>query len=151
MNPQPTTMPKPAELKEQWFIVNADGLRVGRLAARIAKLLRGKADPSFAPHVDPKIHVIITNADKVVFTGNKLNQKHYYHHSGWRTGIKSISAQKLLDEKPEEILRKAIHGMVPKTKLGRKLDKHVRIYRSGEYDGQHDAQKPQTLKINTRT
>ncbi len=151
MKAQTSTLPKPADIKEKWYIVDAEGLVVGRLASRVAKLIRGKLNPDFAPHLDPKIHVIITNADKVVFTGQKLKKKMYYHHSGWRTGIKSASAQQLLEKKPEEILRQAIHGMLPKNRLGRKLEKHIRIYRSGAYKEQHVAQQPETLTIHTRT
>lgn len=150
MKAQATTQKSSAELQEKWYLVDADGLVVGRLAARVAKLLRGKTTPEYSPHVDPKIHVVITNADKIVFTGAKWSDKVYYHHSGWRTGIKSITAEKLLAKKPEDILTKAIHGMLPKNRLGRKLDKHLRIYRSGEYNGQHDAQKPEPLTIRTR-
>lgn len=150
MKAQSCTLRNPAEIEEKWYIVNAEGAVLGRLATRVAKLLRGKLDPAYAPHQDPKIHVVITNADKVLLTGNKLKDKIYYHHSGWRTGIKSISAEHLLEKKPEEVLRKAIHGMLPKTKLGRKMQKHLRIYASGQYDGQHDAQKPETLEIKTR-
>lgn len=150
MKAQTSTLPKPHEIQEKWYIVDAEGLVVGRLASRVAKLLRGKMNPDFSQHLDPKIHVIITNADKVVFTGSKLSNKIYYHHSGWRTGIKSITAEDLLEKKPEDILRKAIHGMLPKNRLGRKLEKHLRIYKSGEYDNQHQAQQPEELKIETR-
>lgn len=145
-----STVPKPRDIKEKWYIVDAEGLVVGRAASRVAKLLRGKLDPGFSPHQDPKIHVIITNADKVVFTGNKLEQKTYYHHSGWRTGIKSATARQLLEKKPEEILRKAIHGMLPKNSLGRKIERHIRIYRAGQYNDQHKAQQPEPLHIETR-
>jgi large subunit ribosomal protein L13 len=150
MKAQATTQKNSEQLQEKWYLVDAAGLVVGRLATRVAQLLRGKTTPDYSPHLDPKVHVVITNADKVVFTGAKWADKTYYHHSGWRTGIKSITAEKLLDKKPEDILAKAIHGMLPKNRLGRKLNKHLRIYRSGEYNGQHDAQKPEPLTIRTR-
>jgi large subunit ribosomal protein L13 len=151
MKAQTSTLLKPSEIKEKWYLVDAENQVVGRLSARVASLLRGKLTPAYAPHMDPKIHVVIINADKIIFTGKKLDDKIYYHHSGWRTGIKSITAGKLLATKPEEILRKAVHGMLPKGALGRKLDKHLRLFRSGEYKGQHDAQQPETLEIQTRT
>ncbi|MCC5877695.1 MAG: 50S ribosomal protein L13 [Candidatus Sumerlaeia bacterium] len=146
-----STLRRDHEIPEKWYHIDASGLVVGRLATRVASLLRGKHLPDYSPHLDHKIHVVITNADKVVFTGKKLTDKVYYHHSGWRTGIKSITAGKLMEKKPEEILTKAIHGMLPKNRLGRKLETHVRIYRSGDYNGQHAAQKPEDLVIKTRT
>ncbi len=146
-----STLPQSADYQEKWYVVDAENAVVGRLAARVAKLIRGKTLPTYTPHLDPKVHVIIKNADKVVFTGKKLSDKVYYHHSGWRTGVKSITAEKLLEKKPEDVLRKAIHGMLPKNRLGRKLEKHVRIYKSGEYTGQHDAQQPEVLAIDTKT
>lgn len=145
-----STLRRDEEIKEKWYIVDAEGLVVGRVATRVAALLRGKLLVDYSPHLDHKIHVVITNADKIVFTGAKLTDKVYYHHTGWRTGIKSTTPQKLLQTKPEEILRKAIHGMLPKNRLGAKLDRHLRIYRSGAYNGQHEAQQPETLVIKTR-
>ncbi len=150
MKTHATVQKRRTDIPEKWYLVDAEGLVVGRLAARVAKLLRGKTTPEYSPHLDPRVHVIITNADKIVFTGTKWKDKQYIHHSGWRTGIKSITAEKLLDKKPEDILTNAIHGMLPKNRLGRKLNKHLRIYRSGEYNGQHDAQKPESLTIRTR-
>lgn len=150
MKAQSCTLKGPDEIQEKWYIVDAEGCVVGRLAARIAKILRGKTLPHYAPHQNPKVHIIVTNADKIVFTGAKLTDKVYYHHSTYRTGVKSITAGKLLAEKPEEIIRKAVHGMLPKNALGRQLERHLRIYSSGEYTGQHDAQQPEPLKIVTR-
>jgi len=151
MKAQSTTLEKPADIQEKWYIVDAEGQVVGRLAARIAKLVRGKLTPTFATHQDPKIHVIVTNADKVVFTGAKLQNKKYYWHSGYRTGVKERTAAEMMDKKPEEVLRKAIHGMLPKNKLGYKMQKHLRLYKSGDYTDQHAAQKPEPLTIVTRT
>jgi large subunit ribosomal protein L13 len=150
MRAQDSTLIEPQDIKEKWYIVDADGLIVGRLASRVAKVIRGKNLPQYAPHLDFKVHVIITNADKVVFTGKKLTDKVYRHHTRYRTGLKEIQAGHLLSSKPEEVLRKAIHGMLPKNRLGAKLDKHVKIFRSGEYTGQHQAQQPETLVIKTR-
>ncbi len=148
MKAQSTTMPNTVEKAETWYHVDAEGLVVGRLAARLAKLIRGKMEPDFAPHANPKIHVVITNAEKVVFTGNKLRDKIYYHHSGWRTGIKAKAAGKMLAEKPEEVLRKAIYGMLPKNRLGSVLNRNIRIYAGAEHP--HESQNPQTLQIQTR-
>lgn len=150
MKAQSCTLRKPDEIQEKWYLVNAEGCVVGRLASRIASVLRGKKEPAFAPHQNPRIHVIVTNAEKILFTADKLKTKTYYHHSMWRTGVKSISAEHLLQEKPEEVLRLAIHGMLPSGPLGSRLRKNLRIYRSGEYQGQHDAQQPETLVIKTR-
>ncbi|CAN5221691.1 50S ribosomal protein L13 [soil metagenome] len=151
MRAQDSTLRRDHELKEKWYHVDAEGLIVGRVATRIASLLRGKYQPDYSPHLDHKIHVIITNADKIVLTADKMKTKIYYHHTRYRTGIKSITPEKLMESKPEEILRRAIHGMLPKNRLGRALDRHVRIYRSGAYTGQHTAQQPETLVIKTRT
>ena len=151
MKAQSCTLRKPDDIQEKWYVVNAEGCVVGRLATRIASILRGKKEPAFATHQNPKIHVIVINAEKILFTADKLKTKMYYHHSGWRTGIKAISAEHLLAEKPEEVLRKAIHGMLPSGPLGSCFRKNLRLFRSGEYNGQHDAQKPEVLVLKTRT
>lgn len=150
MKAQKSTLRQPDEFPEKWYLVDADGLVVGRLAARVAKLLKGKLLPHYSPHLDPRIHVIVTNADKIVFTGKKLRDKEYIHHTRYRTGIKSVTAGKVLQENPERILRDAIQGMLPKNRLGKQLNRHVRIYRSGEYKDQHAAQQPEALVIKTR-
>lgn len=152
MRAQKSTLRGDAELKEKWYILDAEGQVVGRFASRVAKLVRGKLQPDYTPHQDPKIHVIITNAEKIVFTADKMKTKQYFHHSGWRTGIKVTTPEKLIkDDKPERILEKAIHGMLPKGALGRQLNRHVRIFKSGDYTGQHDAQTPEKLEVSTRT
>jgi large subunit ribosomal protein L13 len=145
-----TTWPTVEEQKEKWYIVDASGLVLGRLASRIASLLRGKRLARFSPHIHPNIHVIITNADKVVLTGNKLVDKIYYHHTRHRTGIKAESARHLLERKPEELIRRAVHGMCQKGPLGRQIEKHLRIYNTGEYTDQHKAQQPEPLVVKTR-
>jgi len=148
MKAQSSTLPNVNEIAEKWYHVDAEGLIVGRLATRVASLVRGKLEPGYAPHLDHRIHVVITNADKVVFTGNKLQDKVYYHHSGWRTGIKSITADKLMQKDAPQVLEKAIYGMLPKNRLGRKLNKHVHIYAGAEHP--HEAQQPTKLEIKTR-
>lgn len=148
MKAQASTLPNVNTMEEKWYLVDAEGQVVGRLAARIAKLVRGKLTPTFAPHLNPKIHVVVVNADKAVFTGQKMKQKVYYSHSGWRTGINEITAEKLFEKCPEDIMRKAIHGMLPKNRLGRVLNKNIRIYAGAEHP--HDAQCPEKIEIKTR-
>lgn len=148
MKLQSSTIPAVESAPEKWYLIDADGLVVGRLASRVASIVRGKRTAEYTPHLNPRIHVVIVNADKVVFTGNKLRDKTYYHHSGWRTGIKSTTAGKLLAAKPEEVLRKAIHGMLPKNRLGSVLNKNIRIYAGPDHE-QH-AQTPEKLEITTR-
>ncbi|MDK2971641.1 MAG: large subunit ribosomal protein [Candidatus Sumerlaeota bacterium] len=148
MRAQTTTLPKIDQTPEKWYLVDAEGQIVGRVAARVASLVRGKLSPSYTPHLNLKIHVVIINADKAIFTGNKMQQKSYYHHSGWRTGLKSITAEKLFIKDPADVLRKAIHGMLPKNTLGRSLNKNIRIYAGTEHP--HQAQQPEVLAIKTR-
>jgi len=148
MKAQSTTLPAVASTQEVWYEVDAAGQIVGRVAARIAQLVRGKLNPDFTPHLNPKIHVVVLNADKVVFTGKKLRDKLYRHHTGWMTGLKSVSAGKLLQTKPEEVLRHAIHGMLPKNRLGSVLNKNIRIYAGAEHP--HQAQNPKPLAVKTR-
>lgn len=149
MKSQRTTLLNPIDVQEVWFHVDAEGQIVGRLSARIAQLVRGKLNTTFASNMNPKIHVVITNADKVVFTGRKWGNKTYYRHSGWRTGIKATTANQMLEKNPTDILRKAIYGMLPKGPLGSVLNKNVKIYAGAEHP--HEAQNPQPLPISTRT
>lgn len=150
MNARATTIARPAELTEKWYIVDASGQVLGRIAARIASILRGKKLANYTPHVDHKIHVIVTNADKVVLTADKMKTKLYRHHSGWMTGLKVETAEHLMDRRPTEVLTRAVQGMLPKGALGRQLNRHLRVYAEGEYKGQHDAQKPEAVVLKTR-
>jgi len=138
-------MAKNGEVEQKWFVVDADGLVLGRLASRVASIVRGKTKPIFTPHVDTGDNVIILNADKVRLSGRKLDAKKYYRHSGYPGGIKEITARKLLEKKPEEVLRHAIWGMLPHNKLGRRLLKKVKIYTGEEHP--HAAQKPEPLEF----
>lgn len=140
-----TYMAKNGEVEQKWFVVDADGLVLGRLASRVASIVRGKTKPIFTPHVDTGDNVIILNADKVRLSGRKLDAKKYYRHSGYPGGIKEITARKLLEKKPEEVLRHAIWGMLPHNKLGRRLLKKVKIYTGEEHP--HAAQKPEPLEF----
>ena len=131
---------KPADIKRDWVVVDAEGQVLGRLATMIAMRLRGKHKPTFTPHMDTGDFVIVVNADKVKLTGNKLAQKNYHHYSGYMGGMKSISAEKLLQKRPEDILRFAVRGMLPKTRLGRSQLKKLKIYATPDHP--HEAQQP---------
>ncbi len=148
MIPQRSTVPNVNEINEKWYVVDAKGLIVGRLAARVAKLVRGKMLPDYTPHLNPKIHVVILNAEQAIFSGNKAQDKRYYRHSRFRTGLKETSPEKLLETNPTEILRKAIYGMLPKNRLGAVLNKNVRIYAGSEHP--HEAQQPEAVEVKTR-
>ncbi len=140
---------KPAEVEKKWHIIDAEGLVVGRVATIIANLLRGKHKPSFTPHVDCGDHVIVINADKVRFTGNKLQDKRYYKHTGYAGGIKETSPAKVLEGRfPERVLEKAVERMVPRGPLGRQQMKALHLYAGTEHP--HDGQQPETLDIAAR-
>ncbi|OON90329.1 MAG: 50S ribosomal protein L13 [Epulopiscium sp. Nele67-Bin001] len=140
-----TFMANAQNVEKQWYIVDAQGQTVGRLASQVASVLRGKHKPTYTPHVDCGDHVIIINADKVVFTGKKLDQKLYRRHSGYVGGLKETKARDVLNNHPERILMHAIKGMLPKNSLGRKLLTNVRIYAGTDHN--HEAQQPQELKF----
>ena len=134
-----------ATVEKKWVLIDADGLVVGRVASIIANILRGKHKPSFTPHVDCGDNVIVINADKIRFTGNKLADKVYYKHTGYAGGIKEVTAQKVLEGRfPERVLEKAVERMLPKeSPLARKQMTHLRIYNAGEHP--HEAQNPETI------
>lgn len=140
-----TYMAKPADVERKWYLVDAEGMTLGRLASQVAPILRGKHKPTFTPHVDTGDHVIIINADKVVLTGKKLDQKFYYHHSGYPGGLKETPYRQLMARKPEFAVKLAITGMLPKNSLGRKMAKKLRIYAGSEHEQQ--AQKPEVLAL----
>ena len=140
---------KPAEVDKKWHLIDADGLVVGRLAVIIANHLRGKHKPSFTPHVDCGDHVVVINADKVKFTGNKLQDKRYYKHTGYAGGIKETSPAKVLGGRfPERVLEKAVERMVPRGPLGRQQMKALHLYAGTEHP--HDGQKPEVLDVAAR-
>jgi large subunit ribosomal protein L13 len=137
---------KPAEVEKKWHLIDAEGLVVGRLATIVAKLLRGKHKASFTPHVDCGDHVVIINADKVKFTGNKTQQKTYYKHTGYPGGIKGVTAEKVLDGRfPERVLEKAVERMIPRGPLGRQQMKALHLYNGTEHP--HEGQKPEVLDV----
>ena len=137
---------KPAEVEKNWYVIDAEGLVVGRLAAIIANHLRGKHKPSYTPHVDCGDHVIVLNADKVKFTGRKMGNKKYYKHTGYAGGIKETTPEKILEGKfPERVLEKAVERMVPRGPLGRQQMKALHLYAGTEHP--HEGQKPETLDV----
>jgi len=140
-----TISAKEIDIKEKWVIVDANGAILGRLASNVASRLRGKNNPLFTPHVDTGESVIVINAEKIALTGNKLGQKRYYRHSGYTGGLKEISAKKLLETKPEDIIRFAVKGMLPKNKLGAKLYKKLKVYAGEKHP--HEAQKPEAVQL----
>ena len=136
----------PAEVEKKWVMIDAEGLVVGRVATIIASILRGKHKPSFTPHVDCGDNVIVINADKVVFTGKKLNDKVYYKHTGYAGGIKETTPAKILEGRfPERVLEKAVERMIPRGPLGRKQMKNLRVYAGTEHP--HDAQQAEVLDV----
>ncbi|MFZ1774811.1 MAG: 50S ribosomal protein L13 [Rhizobiaceae bacterium] len=137
---------KPAEVVKKWVLIDAEGLVVGRLASIVANILRGKTKPTFTPHVDDGDNVIIINADKVAFTGNKLAGKIYYWHTGHPGGIKERTAGQLLDGRfPERVVEKAVERMIPRGPLGRRQMKNLRVYAGAAHP--HEAQQPVTLDV----
>jgi large subunit ribosomal protein L13 len=141
-------MANAANVERKWYVVDAEGKTVGRLAVEVAKVLRGKNKPTFTPHVDTGDHVIIVNAEKVVFTGNKLTQKTYFRHSGYPGGTTFTTANKMLADKPEKVLELAVKGMLPKNTLGRQIYRKLNVYRGPEHP--HAAQQPEVLEIDIR-
>ncbi len=141
-----TFMANAANVDRKWYLVDAEGMVLGRLASQVASILRGKHKPTFTPHCDTGDHVIIINADKIVLTGRKLDQKIYYQHSGFPGGLKATPYRKLLADKPEFVLKHAIIGMLPKGPLGRKMAKKLRVYAGAEHEQQ--AQQPELLQLN---
>ncbi len=140
-----TYMPKPDEITKDWFIFDADGKTLGRAAARIATVLRGKHKAVYSPSVDTGDFVIVVNAGKVAVTGNKLTDKVYYHHTNYPGGIRSITLENLLEKDPEEAIKKAVKGMLPKGTLGREMFKKLKVYAAAEHP--HQAQQPRELTL----
>jgi large subunit ribosomal protein L13 len=140
-----TQFAKKGETERKWYVVDAEGKILGRLATQIASHLRGKHKPVFTPHVDTGDFVVVVNADKIKFTGRKLDQKIYYRHSNYPGGLKSETLKERLEAKPEEVIRDAVWGMLPKNRLGRTLIKKLKVYRGAEHP--HEAQKPEPLGV----
>jgi len=134
-------MAKPNEIKRKWYIIDAENKPLGRVSAAAASILRGKHTPAFTPNVDFGDHVIIVNADKIILTGKKLDQKVRYYHTGWVGGIKEIRYNKLMAENPEKAVMMAVNGMLPNNAIGRKAIARLRVYKGTEHG--HEAQKPE--------
>ena len=140
-----TYMATPSTIDRKWYVVDASGYTLGRLASEIAKVLRGKNKPEFTPHVDTGDYVIVVNAEKIKVTGKKLDQKIYYHHSDYVGGMKETTLREMLRKKPEYVITHAVKGMLPKGKLGRQMLKKLHVYAGPEHE--HAAQKPEALDI----
>ncbi len=140
-----TYMAKPAEVERKWYVVDATDMVLGRLASQVAMVLRGKNKPTFTPNVDTGDYVIIINADKVRLTGKKLEKKYYRYHTGYIGGLKEVQYKKLMAEKPEFVVYKAVKGMLPKNAIGRTMIKKLHVYAGNEHN--HQAQQPVELKV----
>ncbi len=141
-----TPSAKASDNMGKWCVVDAEDAVLGRLASVVASRLRGKHNPMFTPHVDTGDGVIVINADKIVLTGKKLKQKSYYRHSGYIGSLKTITAEKLLEKKPQDLVRFAVKGMLPKNRLGRKLYKKLKVYTGDKHP--HEAQQPEILRLH---
>jgi len=140
-----TVSAKPAEVKRDWYVIDADGKTLGRLASEVASRLRGKHKPIYTPHVDTGDYIVIVNAEKIRVTGNKFTDKTYYKHTGYVGNMKSITFDKLLDKAPERIIETAVKGMLPKGPLGREMYRKLKVYAGPEHN--HHAQQPIALEI----
>lgn len=138
-----TYMANPDKIERKWYVIDAEGCTLGRLASEVAKILRGKHKPQFTPHIDTGDYVIITNAEKIKVTGKKLSQKIYYRHSGYVGGMRETTLSEMLAKKPERVLELAVKGMLPKGPLGRQMYRKLFVYAGPEH--KHAAQKPETL------
>jgi len=136
---------KPLEVERKWYLVDAEGKTLGRLASEIASILRGKRKPIYTPHVDTGDFVVVINAEKVAVTGKKMEKKLYRHHTGYVGNLKEVPLKEMLAKKPEEVIRQAVKGMLPKNSLGRKMLKKLKVYAGPEH--KHQAQKPEVLDI----
>lgn len=140
-----TYTPKASEIERSWYVVDAEGLTLGRMASEVAKVLRGKHKPTYTPHLDTGDHVIIINADKVVLSSGKADKKQVYRHSGYPGGLRSRTYSELLDSRPEEAVRRTVRGMVPKNRLGRAQLKKLKVYAGPTHP--HAAQQPKPLDL----
>jgi large subunit ribosomal protein L13 len=138
-------MARPLEVERKWYVIDAEGLTLGRLASEIARVLRGKNKARYTPHVDVGDFVVVVNADRVVVTGKKAEQKVYRRHSGYPGGLKATSYERMMERRPEEVLRKAVYGMMPKNRLARQQMRKLKIYAGSEHP--HAAQNPQRLEV----
>ena len=143
---QKTWTAKPGEIERRWYVVDAEGKTLGRLATQIADTLRGKRKPEFTPHCDVGDFVIVVNAERISVTGDKLHQKRYYRHSGYPGGLRSRTLEEMLERRPEEVIRKAVKGMLPRTRLGRQQLRKLKVYAGPDHP--HAAQQPQPMEVD---
>ena len=136
---------KAEDVERKWYIVDANGCVLGRLATAVASRLRGKHKPIYTPHVDTGDHIVVINANKVTLTGHKWDDKVYYRHSGYMGGLKSTTARELLEKRPEDLVKSAVKGMLPKNRLGRQMFKKLKVYAGSEHP--HGAQSPEMLQL----
>lgn len=140
-----TYMAKPNEVERKWFVIDAEGKTLGRLASEAASLIRGKHKPQFTPHVDTGDFVVVINAEKIVLTGNKMADKKYYRHSGYTGGLKVTPAGEMIQKKPERVIELAVHGMLPKTRQGNAMKLRLKAYAGAEHP--HQAQNPEVYEL----
>lgn len=138
-------MARPQEVERKWYVIDAEGQTLGRLASQIARLLRGKTKPQYTPHVDTGDFVIVVNADRVGVTGRKAEQKVYRRHTGYPGGLKEVTYEQMMERKPAEILRKAVYGMMPKTRLARQQFRKLKLYAGSKHP--HEAQSPEPYEV----
>ena len=138
-------MQKKEEVVRNWYVIDAEGVSLGRLAAKVSNVLQGKHKPTYTPHVDCGDNVIVINAEKINLTGNKLNDKIYYNHSGYTGGLRERTAKEMVEKYPEEMVERAVKGMLPKTRLGRQMYKKLFVYAGSEHP--HAAQKPEVMEV----
>jgi large subunit ribosomal protein L13 len=143
-----TWTPKAEEIERQWWVVDADGKTLGRLSTQIAQIIRGKHKATYAPHMDMGDYVVVINCERIHVTGNRLDEKFYYRHSGYPGGLTSISLREQLDKFPERVIESAVRGMLPKGRLGRQMVKKLKVYAGPNHP--HDAQQPEVLEIEGR-
>jgi large subunit ribosomal protein L13 len=146
--PVKTYVATPTDRERSWYVVDAEGKNLGRLSTQIADALRGKRKPTYTPHVDTGDFVVVVNAEKITVTGNKRSEKRYYRHSGYPGGLKSRTLAEMLERRPEEVIRIAVKGMLPKNRLARKQITKLKVYAGPDHP--HAAQKPEVLEITTR-
>jgi len=137
---------RPGDVQTEWYIIDAENAVLGRLATRVATILKGKHRPQYTPHADTGDHVIVINAEKIRLTGNKEDQKRYYSHTGYVGGLKTVTFREMRDQHPDRIIEKAVKGMLPKTSLGRKMYTKLKVYAGDQHP--HQAQQPKPLQIN---
>jgi large subunit ribosomal protein L13 len=138
-------MQKKEDVVRNWYVIDAEGISLGRLAAKVSNVLQGKHKPTYTPHVDCGDNVIVVNAEKVNLTGNKLNDKMYYNHSGYTGGLRERTAKEMIEKYPVEMIERAVKGMLPKTRLGRQMYKKLFVYAGNEHP--HTAQKPEVMEV----